>query len=250
MSGQRWEPGQYRRDAGFVAAYGREVLALLQPRPGERILDLGCGDGTLTRELAARGAEVVAVDSSPGMVAAARALGLDAGVADGEQLPFSAEFDAVFSNAALHWMRRPAAVLDGVRRALRPGGRFVGEFGGAGNVAQVSAAMRAVFAAHPEFGPFEFPWYFPTPEAYAGELARAGFRVASIELLERPTPLPGELAAWLAVFADGITRRLDPEQKRTFIAEVSARCRAALWRQPGGWSVDYVRLRFSAVLDG
>ena len=208
MSGQRWNPESYREDAAFVPALGQPVVDLLDPHPGERILDLGCGDGTLTTELVGRGAEVVAVDASPEMIAAARARGLDAHVSDGQALDFNGEFDAVFSNAALHWMTDPDAVLAGVRRALRPGGRFVGEFGGAGNVQAVIDAMAATFAAHPEFGALHLPWYFPTDQAYRERLVAAGYRVTTLGLHPRPTPLPGDLAAWLAIFADAITAHL------------------------------------------
>ena len=119
------------------------VVDLLAPRPGERILDLGCGDGALTEKLAAAGCDVVGADASAELVKAARARGLDARLMNGEALDFDGEFDAVFSNAALHWMLRPDAVIDGVYRALKPGGRFVGEFGGAGNVATIASALEA-----------------------------------------------------------------------------------------------------------
>ncbi len=249
MSGQRWNPESYREDAAFVPALGRPVVDLLDPQQGERILDLGCGDGALTTELVARGAKVVAVDGSPDMIAAARARGLDAHVADGQTLGFNGEFDAVFSNAALHWMTDPDAVLTGVRRALRPGGRFVGEFGGAGNVQAVIDAMAATFAAHPEFGVLRLPWYFPTARAYRERLEAAGFHVTTIGLHPRPTPLPGDLAAWLAIFADAITAHLDVEQRAAFAAETMAHAASQLHDQSTGWQVDYVRLRFAAVRD-
>jgi SAM-dependent methyltransferase len=142
---QRWDPERYRRNASFVPALGQGVLDWLEARPGERILDLGCGDGALTAELAAL-CETVGVDQSAEQVAAAKAKGLDARVVDGVGLAFAGEFDAVFSNAALHWMRDADAVIDGVWRALRPGGRFVAEMGGAGNVATVIEALEAAVA--------------------------------------------------------------------------------------------------------
>jgi len=250
VSGQRWNPESYREDAAFVPALGRPVVDLLDPQPGERILDLGCGDGALTTELVARGAEVVAVDASPDMIAAARAHDLDAHIADGQELGFNGEFDAVFSNAALHWMTDPDAVLTGVRRALRPGGRLVGEFGGAGNVQAVIDAMVATFAAHPEFGALHLPWYFPTAKAYRERLEATGFQVTTIGLHPRPTPLPGDLAAWLAIFADAITAHLDVEQRAAFAVETMAHAASRLYDQPTGWQVDYVRLRFAAVRDG
>ena len=249
MTAQRWNPERYRTDAGFVAELGLPVLELLDPRPDEVILDLGCGDGTLTARLAEAGARVIGVDASPAMVVAARERGLDARLVDGHALQFDAEFDAVFSNAALHWMTDPDAVLAGVARALRPGGRFVGEFGGAGNVRSVIDAMRASFMAHPEFGPFRLPWYFPGAEAYAERLRTHGFRVERIALHPRPTPLPGALAAWLAIFADAITACLEDAQRACFMCEVEAGAKSALWSPEHGWRVDYVRLRFVAVRD-
>src|SRR5688500_15143750 len=140
---QSWSAEGYARNARFVADLGQPVLELLAPQPGERILDLGCGDGALTTKLVAAGATVVGGDASAELVAAAQALGLDARIADGQALAFEAEFDAVFSNAALHWMKQPDAVIAGVRRALKPGGRFVGEFGGHGNVAAIVTALVA-----------------------------------------------------------------------------------------------------------
>jgi len=144
---QEWDPAQYAQGASFVPKLGEAALAWLAPQPGERILDLGCGDGALTQKFCEAGCEVVGVDASAAQVSAARARGLDARCANGEALNFRAEFDAVFSNAALHWMKNADAVLSGVRRALRPGGRFAGEFGGKGNVAQVQAALEAELAA-------------------------------------------------------------------------------------------------------
>jgi len=141
MTEQRWDPQTYAQHARFVSDLGSPVVDLIAPRPGERILDLGCGDGALTEKLVAAGASVVAVDASAEQVAGARARGLDARVARGEALPFVSEFDAVFSNAALHWMREAAAVISSVHRALRPGGRFVAEMGGAGNVAAIRSAL-------------------------------------------------------------------------------------------------------------
>ena len=160
--GQHWDPERYARNARFVADLGVVLLDLLRPRPGERILDLGCGDGVLTEKIAAAGARVTAVDSSPEQIAAARARGLDSHVADGQALTFRSEFDAVFSNAAMHWMRDAEAVIDGVWQALVPGGRFVGEFGGAGNVARIQAALIAALDRRGLDGRSADPWYFPS----------------------------------------------------------------------------------------
>nr|WP_239525014.1 class I SAM-dependent methyltransferase [Stenotrophomonas maltophilia] len=174
-AGQQWNAQDYAIDAGFVPLLGGAVSRLLDPRAGERILDLGCGDGVLSTELALSGARIHGVDASPELVVAARARGVDAQVMDGHALSFDSEFDAVFSNAALHWMTTPDRVLEGVRRALRPGGRFVAEFGGHGNVATIIAAVQAARVAHGH-GASTFQWYFPTADAYADRLRQHGFR--------------------------------------------------------------------------
>lgn len=243
---QHWDPARYRRNAGFVAALGQPVVELLAPRPDERILDLGCGDGALTALLAQR-ARVTAVDASAEQVAAARARGLDAKVADGTQLGFSGEFDAVFSNAALHWMRDPDAVIDGVWRALKPAGRFVAECGGAGNVATVLDALHAVVARYGVDGHAVSPWYFPSVDEYRGRLERRGFIVSSIGLIPRPTPLPGRLADWLDTFAESFLAAVPPRERGAVKDAVEAALRPTLCDGKGVWTVDYVRLRFAAV---
>src|SRR5271154_358172 len=194
---QNWDAAQYARQGRFVADLAGGVLDLLAPRPGERVLDLGCGDGVLSAKITATGAEVVGVDNSPSMVVAARALGLDARVANAESLPFAAEFDAVFSNAALHWIRDQEAMLAGVHRALKPGGRFVAEMGGHGNIAAIRVALLAVFA--PRKIPVERIECncFYTPAEYPALLEGHGFRVESIHLIPRPTPLPAGIRGWL-----------------------------------------------------
>src|SRR5262245_55699649 len=167
---QTWNAEQYSEHARFVTDLGMPVVELLAPARGEDILDLGCGDGPLTRKLAQLGCRVVGVDASAEMIAAARALGLDARVMDGHALRFDSEFDAVFSNAALHWMKQPERVMAGVWRALRPGGRFVGEFGGHGNVATIVATLGHALRER-GIDPAAFdPWYFPTAEEYRGLL--------------------------------------------------------------------------------
>lgn len=210
-----------------------------------RVLDLGCGDGVLTAQIAAAGAEVVGVDASPAMVAAARARGLDARVAAAEALSFDAEFDAVFSNAMLHWTRDIGAVLRGVRRALRPGGRFVGEFGGAGNIASVLAAASAELAAR-GLPPLGEPWYFPSAEAFAGELTEAGFDVEAIELFARPTILPHGIVGWLETF-DRPLAAFAPDVRADLARAIEARMAPTARAADGTWTLDYVRLRFAGV---
>ena len=244
---QQWDPERYARHAGFVPELARGVVTLLDPQPGERILDLGCGDGVLTRELAQAGARVVGVDASLAQVRAACAAGLAAFVARAEALAVRRPFDAVFSNAALHWIKRPDAVFEGVRAALRPGGRFVAELGARGNVASVRGELRAALERRGLDPDAADPWYFPAREEYAAKLAAHGFEVTQLLVFERPTPLPGDLREWLLTFAQSFLAAAPPAEREPLLAEVSERVRARLQRADGGWVVDYVRLRFRAV---
>lgn len=243
---QRWDPERYRRNASFVPAYGRDVLEWLAPRRGERVLDLGCGDGALTAILAET-SETVGVDQSAEQVEAARRRGLDARVAAGARLPFDSEFDAVFSNAALHWMREADAVIDGVWRSLRPGGRFVAEMGGIGNVAAVIGALETVLGERGLDVRQSMPWYFPSPGEYATKLERRGFRVERMALLQRPTPLPGRLADWLDTFAEPYLTLVPAASRNAVMDAVEDSLRDRLFDSERGWIADYVRLRFAAV---
>jgi SAM-dependent methyltransferase len=241
---QQWNARQYADNARFVTDLGLPVVELLAPRPGERILDLGCGDGPLTAKLAALGCDVVGVDGSAAMVAAAKALGLDARVMDGQALRFDAEFDAVFSNAALHWMKRGEDVVAGVARALRPGGRFVGEFGGKGNVAAIVDALNAARVRR-GLGALD-PWFYPGPEEYAGMLRARGLEVRTMMHFPRPTPLPGSVRAWLETFGGAFLDGVADGEAPHMLDEVTAALRPALLAADGTWRVDYVRLRFAA----
>jgi len=243
---QHWDPERYARTARFVAEHGAPVLDLLAPAPGERILDLGCGDGALSEELAARGAIVVAVDASAEQIESARARGLDARVMSGENLTFETEFDAVFSNAALHWMKDAKAVIDGVWRALKPGGRFVGEMGGAGNVASVRGALHRALDRRGIDPKSLDPWFFPDEEAYRGLLEERGFTAASTTLFERPTPIPGAMEDWLDTFAETFILALPAGERAGAKTEVADGLKADLCDEDGRWTIDYVRLRFSA----
>jgi SAM-dependent methyltransferase len=244
---QTWDPERYSRNARFVADLGAPVVELLAPRAGERILDVGCGDGVLTAKLVAMGCEVVGVDGSAAQVEAARKLGLDARVMDGEHLSFGQEFDAVFSNAALHWMRKPDAVLAGVCRALRPNGRFVAEFGGHGCVEKIKKALVHALNRHGIDGEAAVPWYFPAVEEYSTRLEKAGFSISYIALIPRPTPLPGDVTGWLETFAESFMACLPPPERPGYIAEVREALRAELCDAGGKWTADYVRLRFAAT---
>lgn len=244
--GQHWQASGYAHHADFVPALGDEVAALLAPKAGERILDLGCGDGSLTEVLAKSGATVIGVDASPDMVEAARARGLDARVVDAHHLPFDHEFDAVFSNAALHWMLNYEAVIASVHRALKPGGRFVAEFGGHGNVAAICTALLAALQARGISGKARFPWFFPTVEEYSTSLKAAGFTIDSIELIPRPTPLPTGMAGWLATFANPFLHGLEEEVREAILDNAVDLLSHSLSDSRGNWTADYVRLRLKA----
>jgi trans-aconitate methyltransferase len=250
LSKQHWSAERYAETAHFVPALGAPVLELLAPAQGERILDLGCGDGVLTEKIAAAGAVVVAVDAAPDMVAAARARGLDARVVAGQNLAFDGEFDAVFSNAALHWMHPVGAVLAGVRRALKPGGRFVGEMGGHNNTAAIMVAMSAVLSRRGLDAQRLSPWWFPSAAAYRAKLEAAGFAVDQIRIVPRPTPLPAGIEAWLDTFAEDFFGALSPADRLPARTEVAELLRPILMDEAGTWIADYVRLRFRAMRAG
>lgn len=243
-----WNTELYVRDAGFVPALGHAVLDWLDAKAGERILDLGCGDGALTEALGSSGADVLGIDASPSQVAAAGARGLDVRLMDATRMSFDGEFDAVFSNAALHWIKDRGAMLDGVARALKPGGRFVAEMGGDGNVACIIAAILAALAERGVDGRAASPWLFPGPEDQAAALRRAGFRVARMEHFDRPTDLECSMSDWLEIFAPAFAGLIPAEERAAFFADVSERLAPVLFDSDRGvWWVDYVRLRFEAV---
>ena len=244
---QRWSAKRYAETAHFVPTLGAPVLKLLVPAPGERILDLGCGDGVLTQKILAAGATVVAVDAGPDMVAAAQSRGIDARVMDGQRLTFEGEFDAVFSNAALHWMRDQEAVRAGVYRALKPGGRFVAEMGGHNNTAAIIVALSAVLARRGIEAGRLHPWHFPSAAAYRNKLDAAGFTVEHISIIPRPTTLPTGIEAWLDTFAEEFLGVVPEQHRPQARAEVADLLRPVLMDETGTWIADYVRLRFRAI---
>jgi trans-aconitate methyltransferase len=242
---QTWDPEAYARHARFVSDLGMPVVELLAPKAGERILDLGCGDGVLTKKLQDMGCELVGVDESAAQVEAARSLGIDARET-GYALSFENEFDAVFSNAVLHWMKRPEVVIAGVWRALKPGGRFVAECGGHGCVAKVHGALLDALQRRGIDGRAIDPWYFATTEEYGDHLEAQGFKVIYIALIPRPTPLPGDILGWLETFAQSFTAAVPEPQRAAFLEEVKEALRPQLCDTAGQWTADYVRLRFAA----
>jgi SAM-dependent methyltransferase len=247
---QAWNPQDYEKNGGFVHELAGGALEWLDARPTERILDLGCGDGQLTHRIAAGGATAVGVDLSPEMVASARARGIDAHEGKAESLRFpDGWFDAVFSNAALHWVSDQDAMMDQVRRVLRSGGRFVAEMGGHGNIAAIRVALAAVLARRGFEGREAGENCYPTTDAYARRLAGHGFKVERIALIPRPTPL-GEsgMEGWLRTFRRGVLESLPEDIRDTVVAETAALLAPALRAEDGKWTADYVRLRFAATV--
>ncbi|MEM0909039.1 MAG: methyltransferase domain-containing protein [Pseudomonadota bacterium] len=242
---QTWSSAVYGKNARFVSELGAGILDWLEPQSGERVLDLGCGDGHLTQKIANAGARVVGVDSSESFVQSAQELGLDARVHSGEALPFDGEFDAVFSNAALHWMTDAPSVVDGIYRALKPGGRFVAEFGGHGNVAAIVTALRAMAHRHGIDETLAHVWYFPTPDEYRALLSERGFEVERIELMPRPTFLPTGLRGWIETFRMPFFHAAG-EKASLVLDDVEALLAPVLRSGDGRWIADYVRLRVIA----
>jgi trans-aconitate methyltransferase len=246
-----WDAAGYDRSFSFVARLGEDLIDLLDPQPGERVLDLGCGTGGLSAKIAARGAQVIGLDRDAAMVARAREAcpTLTFVEADGADFRLAEPVDAVFSNAALHWMLKPDAVLACLKRALRPGGRLIAELGGAGNCDTVLAALHAALedACLPA-GRVRSPWYFPDPAEYRAKLEAHGFKVRVMHHFERPTPLDGGtggLAAWLTMFAASFLEQVAPELRPGVIEGTVGRAAPLLYRD-GQWRVDYWRLRVAA----
>lgn len=245
--GQTWDTAAYAATGRFVADLAGGVVELLAPRTGEAILDLGCGDGALTEKIAATGAVVTGADASAAMVAAARARGLNVHQVSATEMQFDGEFDAVFSNAALHWMADAEAVLAAVHRALKPGGRFVAEMGGMGNIAAIRVALQAVLAKYGIDAEQVAASLYPSPAHYRRLLETAGFGVRSIELIPRPTALPAGMEGWLNTFRNGVLDLLAAEDRARALAETVELLRPVLCDADGNWTGDYVRLRFAAV---
>ena len=233
-----WDAADYARVGGFVPALGQAALDLLDPQPGEHILDIGCGDGTLTLKIKEAGADVVGIDNNLSMVGAAKAKGLDVRLMDAAELKFDAAFDAAFSNATLHWVLDKERAARAIWFALKSGGRFAGEMGGEGNLAKLREALDDVLVAR-GFGPptYAANWY-PSTEDFAEVYLAAGFEHIETRLIERPTELEHGVAGWVTTFRKGwLDRAGAPEAERADIA-------AAVADRVGTDIADYVRLRF------
>ena len=250
-SDKQWDASAYDQRNSFVWKHGKGVVELLAPGSGERILDLGCGTGHLTNQIAAAGAEVVGIDVSAAMIEEARRLypSLRFEIADGCNFHFDQPFDAVFSNAAIHWMKDQEAVARRVWEALKPGGRFVAEFGGKGNIHALRTALaQAIKAAGEQVGFESFARYYPSIGEYATLLEATGFRVGLATHFERPTKLDnGEqgLRNWLFTFTDNILESIPADKREAVISNVERELRPKLFTD-GSWFADYRRIRIAA----
>lgn len=249
MAQQEWNSALYDQKHSFVYEYGQDLLNLLQPQPGELILDLGCGTGHLTALIAQSGTRVIGLDHSAQMLETARQQYPQLEFIQGEASDFSLPeaCDAVFSNAVLHWVKRASAAAACIARALKPGGRFVAEFGGHGNVANIVQAVQAVVSSITHTEVFH-PWYYPSIGEYATLLEAQGLEVRQAFLFDRFTKLEGEdgMRNWLTMFAESMFADLPAEAKETALAEIEAQLRATNYRE-GVWYADYRRLRVVAV---
>jgi len=242
-----WDAARYQDQHSFVWRFGADLLDLLNPQTGERILDVGCGTGQLTSEIARTGAAVTGLDKSPEMLAEASKNYPDLTLVPGDaaNFHFTEPFDAVFSNAALHWVKDAEGAVQSIAHALRPGGRFVAEFGGKGNIASIQAALRAVL------GPMadeRSPWYYPSIGEYAPLLERHGFEVRNASLFDRPTPLDGPdgMANWLRMFMTSYLREFTAERADEVVRQLVDHLRPTHYRD-GAWTADYRRLRVVCV---
>ncbi|MEP0869452.1 methyltransferase domain-containing protein [Trichocoleus desertorum AS-A10] len=251
MTTHQWNADLYDRKHSFVAEYGAALLDLLDPQLEEQILDLGCGTGSLTQKISDRGAEVLGIDSAASMIAQAQQNypNLRFEVADAINLAFIEEFDAIFSNAVLHWVKPPEAAIASMWQALKPGGRLVVEFGGKGNVQAIASALEQGLkeSGHPNPEALN-PWYFPSIGEYTALLEKQGFKVCFAALFDRPTPLTDAdgIQNWIKMFAQSFLQAVPTEQQATFLAQIAERIRPQLY-QNGIWVADYRRIRAIAL---
>ncbi len=248
MARQKWTAQNYLKHAAYITSFGQEVLELLAVQHGESILDLGCGDGTLAQEIQSRGAIVTGIDTAPDMLALTEEKGIKTLHISAENMEFEGEFNAVFSNAALNWMQDYRGVIHGVKKALKPGGRFVGEMGSDKNCRIIRSAMEQLFAEDAGFGPYKSPWIFPPPETYVRALKEAGFSIIYHTEIDRRTTLETDIKGWLELFTDTLTQQLNEPQKKRFYKELIKRLEPQLYSSEKGWEVDHVCMRFAAYL--
>jgi len=248
----KWNAELYDQKHAFVYQYGESVLELLDVQPGERILDLGCGTGYLTQQINDLGADVVGIDYSPEMIRKAKETypEVSFSVANASSFGFTEPFDAIFSNAALHWVKDHDAMMKCAYHNLKPGGRFVAEMGGKGNVQQLIAATKQVLLKYGYNQQAETAiWRFPSLGEYTCELESHGFRVTFAAHFDRPTALQDgdeSVAKWIAMFGEQYFEGVPSDQKQLMLKEITEILRPVYYKD-GTWYSDYKRLRFTAV---
>ncbi len=249
MPDNDWNASLYDQKFAFVSAFGQDLVKLLNPQSGEAILDLGCGTGQLAEKIAASGAHVIGIDSAASMVETARKTfpTIEFIVADATDFSFPARFDAIFSNATLHWVADAERAAQNIATSLKPGGRFVAEFGGKGNVAHIITAVQEAIGETLHIQ-VDSGWYFPSIGQYASLLETHGLAVETALLFDRPTPLSdGEkgLRNWIQMFATAMFREVPEAALPQILARVEQQMRPLLF-QNGQWFADYRRLRIMA----
>ncbi len=248
---QQWNANLYDSKHKFVSWLATETVDLLSPKAGERILDLGCGTGHLTQKIASFGSLVLGIDSAETMILQARLNypDLQFAVVDATNLEFTEEFDAVFSNAVLHWIKQPEKVIAGVWKALKPGARFVAEFGGKGNINLIQTALnKAIYQEDSDFEKVGNPNYFPSIVEYGILLEKQGFELTFATLFDRPTPLDGEggIVNWLKMFRNSTLNSFSEDAQARILSQVEKQLRPTLYKN-GTWFADYRRLRIVAL---
>ena len=247
----KWNASLYDGSHKFVSQYGQGILSYLDPKPAERILDLGCGTGDLTKEIFFSGAGVIGVDSSAEMITTAKSKFPEIAFhqMDARELKFDVRFDAIFSNAVLHWIPEKEEVIKNMFSILKENGRIVLEFGGKGNNQGMLDALKEVFKkrGYPHNAQID-PWYFPSIGEYATELEKQNFRVLKAEHFDRNTPLDGKdgIRNWFLMFGDNLFVNILPEERETILNEVQDKLAATHFAN-GVWNADYKRIRIVAV---
>ena len=244
---QTWSPETYLRHGMFVSLLGEPVVQVLNPKEGEKILDLGCGEGILTEKIIESGADVLGVDNSAELIEGAQHRGLKVACIDALEMTFDEEFDAVFSNAALHWMSPLSKVFETVFKALKPGGRFVAEMGGAGNIQSIRMALYNALSRRGVDPTLYDPWSYLGDSSARMMLERAGFEVRTCNLIRRPTDLPGDIGPWLETFAGSFMQAIPDNLHEGLIDEVRDALQPTLFDPHNKWVADYVRLRFKVI---
>lgn len=234
----------------FIAQLGAKPLSLLQPQTGERILDLGCGNGNLTAQIAAAGAIPTGIDLSENMIKLAKEHypELDIQVSDATQYRTDSHFDAVFSNAAIHWIKDAPAVARTIWHALREGGRFVAEFAGSGNISILTDAIKQELESHGYEWEGRDPWYFPTIGEYTSLLEQTGFRVMFAQHFDKLSPLKNDVGIlkWLDGFNNHFFHDVSPVDKESIYNAIEERVKPQL-EHNGQWMIDTSRMRIIAI---